>query len=458
MKKSTYIIYICIVVAICIIPFAGMSVYKNTTTSENKTPAQFPSVTKEDGSVNLDFMSGLGDYFLDRFAFRGQMVSVNSFLSAKLFKTSTVEDVIIGENDWLYYSATLDDYRHDNGVSERQLYNMAHNTKLMQDYCENLGETFIFTIAPNKNSLYGDNMPDRYKYMIGDKSDAQRLLPYLNSEGVNYLDLFELFESQDEVLYYKKDSHWNNKGAVLVYNKLLEEAKVEHETYEDVIPEIVDDYYGDLNKMLYANLAEPESDYKYKDIFPYAYINPEATVEDMTIETINPSADGSLLMYRDSFGNSLLPYMASAFENAYFSKVVPYPMSDTDLCNPDVVIVEKVERHLPTLAQVPPVMKAPVAEMDGDSDTSDLKAEIQISESGDFTKIEGKVDGTAIDLDSPIYVRVKSSDSDVIYNAFCVSSKSGDYGFIAYVPEGADSIENCDIIGTKDGVYLLYSK
>ena len=491
MTRKHYLIYICIAVFICIVPFAAMTFHATNTTSENKTLKEMPSLFTDEG-FNISFMSELGDYFTDRFAFRNELVSANAALSSKLLKTSTVDDVILGENDWLYYSATLDDYRHDNGVSERMLYNMAHNVRLMQDYTEAQGRTFVFTIAPNKNSLYGENMPDRYKYIVEEESDAERLKPYLEAEGVNYLDLFELFNEQDEVLYYRKDSHWNNKGAVLVYNELLDMAGIEHETYEDNEPAIVSDYYGDLNKMLYADLAKPENDYSYRDSFPYTTADPEATVEDNIVETTCPDGTWRLLMYRDSFGNTLLPYMASEFSEGYFSKVVPYPFTDDlEATDADVVIAEKVERHLPTLAQVVPVMEAGVINRSAEEsvisyglegleldlneglvsalnelagrngwnpESSEVLCDFNVSADNGFIKIDGNIEEGGIDEDSPIYVQIDYPGETVIYSAFCVSSKAGDYGFTAYITPGEEDITNIDIIGVKDKKLILLDK
>lgn len=491
MSKKYYILYIVIVAALCFIPFGAMTFYRTETTTENKTLKELPALFNEDG-FNIGIMSDLGDYFTDRFAFRNEMVSVNSYISSKLLNTSTVDDVIIGENDWLYYSATLDDFCHDNSVSERMLYNMAHNTRLMQDYIEGLGKTFVFTIAPNKNSLYGENMPKRYQYTISEKSDLERLTPYLEAEGVNYVDMYELFKNESDVLYYKKDSHWNNKGAVLAYNALLDAAGWEHETYDDVEPETVSDYYGDLNKMLYSDFAEPETDYKYRETFPYATINPESTVEDDIVETINPSAEGSLLIYRDSFGNSLLPYLASEFESGYFSKVVPFKVTeDIDNTDADVVIAEKVERHLPTLAQVVPKMEAPAVYktagegaisfgLDGylidvndsfismlnektgttgwNPEPSDRTATYDVTSEGAYLKVEGSVEENAIDPESPIYVQIDYDDDTVAYSAFCVSGKEGDYGFTALIPvEGKDMVA-LNILGVKDGKLVMMKK
>lgn len=44
------------------------------------------------------------------------------------------------------------------------------------------------------------------------EDDIDRLIPYLEGQGVSYLDLFAPFRETDEVLYYHTDSHWNMRG------------------------------------------------------------------------------------------------------------------------------------------------------------------------------------------------------------------------------------------------------
>ncbi len=455
MKTSfKYYIFIALFLAICITPFVGMTFYHADANSENRKLTDFPEGVLPDGSINVNYLQGLGDYFNDHFAFRSQMVEANALLHAKLFGYSTVDDVIMGENDWLYYTATLDDYRHMNGVSDRTLYVMAHNLSLQQQYSELLGAQFLFTIAPNKNSLYGENMPDKYKVISADESDAQRFVPYLEDEGVHYVDLYRLFSNQDETLYYKKDSHWNNKGAVLVYNELLSAAEWEHETYETVTPEIVHDYVGDLNRMLYSQNAVPEDDYRYREIFPYAMVNPSATVEDMEIATVNPSADGSLLMYRDSFGNTLLPYMASEFGEAFFSKTVPYPMTDLLDTQADVVIVEKVERHLPTLAQVPPQMHALfVSSPEAYTDAGETNTTVKASCEGDYLHITGSCDAKYGSTKTRFFVKLL--DRDECFEAFGVVKASDEFGFeMRVLYEGEDSVL-MQIFMENEGEYTL---
>lgn len=434
---------------ICTMPLLAMPFFSSEGSSENRTLSAFPSLKTEEG-INLNYLSDLGAYFSDHYAFREDLVSLNAKITAKIFGVSSEDDIILGTDGWLYYSSTLDDYQHNNSVSERTLYSMARNTKLMQEYSNLLGVDFIFIIAPNKNSLYGQNMPSIYKTTVSPESDARRLLPYLQDESVNYIDLFELFESQNEVLYYKEDSHWTEKGALLVYNTLLDYNGTPHEDYSSVTPEIVNDHVGDLASMLYASNAGFEERLLYIPSPSYSYINGE-NVEDTLINTYNPSGSGNLLMYRDSFGNSLLPFFANAYENAQFSKSVPYQMTDLITASPDLLIVEKVERHIQTLAQVPPVMSAPERfDIEYNSEIPEnALVSTSVKDNGIFYEIQGFVKNCTLSLKSNIYIKISTDDSSRIYEAFLIGSKIdgsyNDQGFKAYIPSLDKLPENTNI-------------
>ena len=52
-----------------------------------------------------------------------------------------------------------------------------------------------------------------------------------SKEKVNYVDLYNLFKSNDETLYLKKDSHWNGKGALLAYKSIMNKTKLPYDNY-----------------------------------------------------------------------------------------------------------------------------------------------------------------------------------------------------------------------------------
>ena len=67
-------------------------------------------------------------------------------------------------------------------------------------------------------------------------------------------------------------------------------------------------------------------------------------------------------MYRDSFGESILPFFADEYQKAYFSRLVPYNMENLLQYRPDTVVVERVERQIAAFATEIPIMEGPRVE------------------------------------------------------------------------------------------------
>lgn len=178
-------------------------------------------------------------------------MTANALVNGKIFQVSTASGVIQGTGGWLYYKDSLDDYLGINQLSDRGLFNVAHTLSMMQKNLTARGKKFLFTVAPNKNSLYGEHMPYYDSLKVTEVNNLARLTPILEKEGVNYTDLKSLFEAQDEVLYHERDSHWNNKGAALAADAIMTDLVKMHDSYKDEAYEVRTDHIGDLDKMLY---------------------------------------------------------------------------------------------------------------------------------------------------------------------------------------------------------------
>ena len=453
MKKLKYL-YCTVFFCICLIPFLGVFLGKSEVSSENRELSEFPSLKTETG-WNTNWLSDAGDYFQEHFAFRNEMVTANAVINGKVLGVSTAGGVIQGTDGWLYYKDSLADYLGTEPMSDRALFNLAHNLSMMQEYLQKKGVQFLFTVAPNKNTLYGKNMPYYDSVIVDEKHNLDRLKPYLEEEGVAYADLQELFEGEDEILYHKRDSHWNNKGAAMAGSYLMDMLGKAHDSYEEEAYEIRADFEGDLDKMLYplAMTAEEEIYYEKGDIF--AYVGEVSSNFDPRITTVNPSKTGSLVMYRDSFGNALLPFMANAYGNAYFSRGVPYQLSDVDTNAADTVIAERAERFLPEMSQAAPVMEAWAEQRDGTVETiaSDGADDVQMKSFGPRVQITGRVRKEYLDTRTEIYISLNGGD---LYEAVPVcmetDGETDDGGFSLYL--AADKLltgENSIEIITKDG-------
>ena len=442
-KKIWYLIYIAAVLIFVLIPFAGMSVAATNETTENKELVEFPEL-RTDGTWNPHFLGDLGVYFEEHFAFRQELVAANALLRGRLLGVSASDQVLVGKDGWLYYTGTLDDYLGENQMSEKGLLNAVSNIGLMQQHIENRGSRFVLTIAPNKNSLYDSNMPSNY--LRGKDNNHTRITSLLEKVGIHYVDLYEAFEESEECLYLKGDSHWNNKGALLACRKLLDGLGREYDTSSYSAYEVRKEHTGDLAEMLYSVAVEPEDNIYYDQLPIYAYVNDVEDVEEDWIETINPNGQGTLLMFRDSFGNSMLPILANEFEHGYFSRLVPYNLGNLDQYHPEYVIVERVERRLSFFAEQPPVMEGPVR-VPENLTAAATDTTVSLKEDGSWYVIEGKLDPDFTELDSRIYVSVRTADGTAVtYEAFRTSTVEeegwNDDGYKLYLkktslPQGA---------------------
>ncbi len=411
--KKIQMIFLLIGMAVCLIPFAGMAFRPTNETTENRTMTEFPSLKAEGGGLNRQFPGQFEKWFNEHFAFRNELVSADSKIMGTVFQTSAVDSVIYGTDDWLYYRSTLGDYQGTNRMNSRELYNLEHNLSIVKEWTEDKKVELLLTVPPNKNTIYGEHMP-YYMSTIVDPAHTVDELPALCDRiGLNYADLVQLFREQKEVLYLKRDSHWNNKGALLAYNEIMGKTGRQFETYEDASASRSADTDGDMNRMLYTFYGEKEMNYSYNISPAYSYVTDTKSVEDAWIETTVPGKEGTLVMFRDSFGNTLLPFVADQFGKAYFSKESPYRLQKVvEEQKPDLLIIEKVERNLRDFIEKPPVLNAPSAELPQDISKEhvsegelDLKCRSN-SFDPDFLELSGMVPEKLISNDTEILLEV----------------------------------------------------
>ncbi|MCF0132581.1 MAG: hypothetical protein HUJ72_01815 [Blautia sp.] len=449
--------YLIVMMAICLLPLVG-KLWTEDVSKENRELKEWPTIRMEDGSVNKEYLSEMGAYFEDHFAFRQQMATANAKIKFTVFEMSPVDGVIVGRNGWLYYKDSLEDYQGTSLLSERGIYNLARAFRLMQDYAWEKGAKFCLAIAPNKNTLYGSNMPYYYQYIVNEQHNLFLLTEELEKQGVTYADLYQILQAEDAVLYHAKDSHWDNRGARLAADGILKKLDVIMREYGNC--EVRTDKIGDLETMLFPGNERAEEEYYYEAPFTYRYVKEIESTFDPEIYTEQEDGNGNLLMFRDSFGNALLPYIAEEFETAKFTRALPYRLDEIAFSGADTVILERAERFLPDMAREAPVFPAPIVEqwqqggeqMELSQETADQGVNLQkkmaqltetqslvncsMEEDGFYLRFFGEIapeyaDKGLMDPDSGIYLNL---NSEVLFEATpVIGEMESDYGFAAYI-------------------------
>ncbi len=460
MKKVTRIFVIVYILALAI-PALAMPLFRNQKTNENRELSEFPEAKEPDGGWNEEFFGELDTWVNEHIGFRAPLIDANNSWQQSLFGQSPNEKLIAGDGDWLYYTETENDYLNIATLSERNFANIAHTLLMMQNYAREQGSSFVVAVAPNKNSLYGEAMPYYYVPSEG-KGNWEKLAAAMDAAGVTYADLFEAFRAEDEVLYQHGDSHWNYKGALLAYNTILNRLELAHRTFADETFSVRKDWEPDLGNMLYAGSA-PLAEQLYCDYaFTYRITSHESKADSITLQTVCEGGEGSLVIFRDSFCNTMQVYLAENFSEALFSRAYPYRMDYLSKYHPDVTVLEIVERNLPNLAAKAPVMQAPVVKLSIDAG---LVAQDEIifrtEADGNFLHIFGSVEADWLGSSYRAYLVCQNGDEVTAFEAFPIFEQElleadapGDNGFSLYVPIRAfPSGTDCRIVIETGGKY-----
>ena len=426
MRRFGSTIFMIIFLVILLIPSAGLFIW-GPSESENGEDIAMPVFYSSEEGFNREYFQQLSDVFEQRFALRKQLVTAYSYISEKVFCESAQSGVIVGTDGWLYFSDTLPDYQATNILTGRQLHNVVRHIELINEYCDDNDISFVFVIAPNKNSLYAGNMP--YYLPEGEDISNRELLDEdLWETDINYMDFgaYDAFEDSGTVYYFRRDSHWNNLGAAIASDSILSLAGIDHHNYSTDEYMTVIDHMGDLDQMIHPSNVVPEADIYFARMPEFTYVTEVQSNFDPRIETTG-SGSLNLLMYRDSFGSALLPFMAEPFANAFFSRSNACQINDFLAYQPDVLVMEKAERFIYQLCTSPSRLPSPARELPDDAVSVDI-ADLNTAVAGDYVTVTGTLPEGSFTDDSMIYI----VSGDSCFEAYPVSDlATGSEGFTA---------------------------
>ena len=164
-------------------------------------------------------------------------------------------------------------------------------------------------------------------------------------------------------LYWRTDTHWTSYGAYIGYRAIME--RFSRQVSGQPVLDLGDDAFvrrirdtpGDLAGMLALPTPEveifaDEGHYRCHYQTTNDPVPSWMTVASPLIRTRCPGAHGKLLVIRDSFFTSLLPFISQSFGEVVYAWMVPYErdfarvQALVDREHPDMVIEEWVERSL----------------------------------------------------------------------------------------------------------------
>jgi hypothetical protein len=284
--------------------------------AERRKLATMPELTTKslfDGTYFKKFDSYVTDQFVERDAFR--KIKIDIELSTK------------GEYNNLYL---YDDYIIEEifPLNSNSINNLTNKINYIKDTYLNNNSNIYYTIIPDKNYFVNNGNL---------KLDYNKLQDMMknNLSNINYINIFDKLTLDN---YYKTDTHWKEEDLFNVANTIANQMNFDITNNNNVVNTITTfkgSYAGRLSvtkdidtiktvsnpSTLNSSVYNYETK-KYTDIYDYTKINSldkydiylSGAVPIIDIINNNSSSDKELIVFRDSYGSSLIPLLIEGYK------------------------------------------------------------------------------------------------------------------------------------------------
>ncbi|MEA3510736.1 MAG: S-layer homology domain-containing protein [Actinomycetota bacterium] len=261
--------------------------------------------------------------------------------------------VVIGTENWLYFSETVDQSCLAYSVFDRAVVEAAKAKAVV----EASGREFVYAIAPNKSSIYSETVPaSAWTGSCADQNSDGLRAAFGGAADPARVELWDVFDAQAATrrLHFKHDTHWNGDGALLGSEHIAASAAPGVWAEMDIVPTPAA-RQGDL-----ADLIGVPWVVTYGDPVPtLPGTTPTVTVESATIAgrpLVAYSSPGNpelsavrTAVIHDSYGLFFRNKLGPLFENVTFVPNFSHPIPDAArpfVVSSDQIVLEVVERNL----------------------------------------------------------------------------------------------------------------
>lgn len=292
--------------------------------SERRPLAQFPDITLS-GVISGETISDLEDYTVDQFPMRDAFRKLFTLYRTYVMQLKDTNDLAIRDG----YIAKV-----EGGLNENSLdHAIGRFRYLIETYLRENGGKIYFAPVPDKNYYFSEE----YGYISIDYAAMLETLRNALPEA-EFIELFDKLQLSD---YYKTDTHWSQEKLLDVRDAILTALGAEIPEREYTVNEIApfygvyhgqtaldlpaDTIYYLTNDTLNAcTVYDYETDKtvglysleKFNSKEPYD-IFLGGTKMLLRIDNPNAATDKELVVFRDSFGSSLIPLLAESYKSIY---------------------------------------------------------------------------------------------------------------------------------------------
>ena len=298
---------------------------------ENRKAAQFPAFSVE-ALLDGRWQSGFARWMQDQFLLRDAWINTQRAADEIVFQKAEEGGILLGKDQWMFTKLfTIDD-------ATRQ--QTAKNVQAVAEFAARYPGKVTFLLAPSASVIYPEALPTG-----APMADENALLDDIFAqvgESAAVIDLREPFTARrDEYLYFKTDHHWTTNGAYRAYEQfcaLKGLTPFDRDAHEAVTVEgfqgthysatrlwnVKNDtitYYPLPNQMTIYNITgeaqyEPMTTENLINTDKFATRDKYAAFLDGNngYSVIEGDGEGSILVVKDSYANSFIPYLTANYE------------------------------------------------------------------------------------------------------------------------------------------------
>lgn len=294
---------------------------------ENRYLADMPTLNVKNW-FSGNYSAGLSDWLREHFPLRNGWITLKTALE-RAAGHDEVNGVYFA--DGRYFQAPVDyDYE-----------NIDRSVEAIKSFSENYGKNVTLLLAPTAVQIYSDQLPD-----YAPIPDQRHMINYVYESlgtSVEEADVYDyLYQERGNYIYYRTDHHWTARGAYTAYSALMREygfepvgldrMNIEHASHsflgslwskvqsDYAEPDTVDFYTSGGPQVTSVKITKADGNVEERDgVFFREYLEKKdkylsylgENVPMIDIETDGGS--GSLLVIKDSYANSFIPFLTKHF-------------------------------------------------------------------------------------------------------------------------------------------------
>src|SRR5262249_23318910 len=161
--------------------------------TEKRALAPLPVLQLKQGGLK-SFPPQFEAYYNDHFGYRTTLIHWLNVAKVRWLHLSSSPKVILGKKGWMFYTQFPIgvDYDAARPFTEAELDRWKHMLEARRDWLAERHIPYLFVIAPDKQSIYAEALPQAVRHRYGNGSRLDQLVAYLKEHSkVSILDLRE---------------------------------------------------------------------------------------------------------------------------------------------------------------------------------------------------------------------------------------------------------------------------